>query len=103
MLRSKTKGLNSDGKMKGAHSVVRFLMPRVLPLTVWRQLEGTPPENWFWLTFNVCSSLSEDHDGGSVPVRVLLLRFTFVRCVLPDHDAGRVPAHARQKPSESAE
>ena len=65
--------------MEGAHSVFRFLMPCVLPLTVWRQLEGTPPENWFWLMSNACSSCSEDHDGGSVPVRVLLLRATFVR------------------------
>ena len=66
-------------KMLRAHSEVRSLMPCVLPLTVWRQLEGTPPENWFWLTFNFCSSLSEDHDGGSMPVRVLLLRSTFAR------------------------
>ena len=77
-------------------------MPRVLPLTVWRQLEGTPPENWFWLTFSVCSSLSEDHDGGSVPVSVLLLRFTFVRCVLPDQEAGSVPAQGKSKPSKFA-
>jgi hypothetical protein len=32
-----------------------------------------------------------DHDGGSVPVRLLLERYNCCSCVMLDHDGGRVP------------
>lgn len=77
-------------------------MPVPLTMLPLRQAEGTLPENRFWLAFSVCSWPREDHSAGSVPVSVLLLKFTCVRRLFPDQEAGTVPAtssHQLQGPS----
>ena len=52
---------------------------------------GSVPVRLLLYRANSCSCVMLDHDRGSVPVRLLLLRPNCCSCVMLDHDGGSVP------------